>query len=246
MITRSTADICRKIFLRASILFGLFLGVFAGWVGGIWLGLVAGIGGGLYYGLVMALAVGAYHQFSIKRLKTNYEETLLGVHQVQVLIVKQAFDEAFETCVSSALVLRKCQITQQDKESGIIRVQTGATGDSFGEKIMLMVSSTDVDTCRVTISSKPLLGGVLVDGGKNVKNLRSIVDALSKRTAIVDTLPGSDNTAKCISQDETTDQASDAGITINVKTKQVLTTHSTLFQRAATDSDTNDGCKTDE
>jgi len=191
------------------------MGVFAGWLGGIWYGLLAGIGGGLFYGLFMALGLGALHQFSTKQLKTDYGETLLGVHQVQVLIVKQAFNEAFETCVSSALVLRKCRITQQDKELGVIQARTGTTWKSWGEKIMLTVSSADVDTCKVTISSKPALGTTLVDYGKNVENLRSIVDALSKRAAIIDTLPGSDNVAKCIAQDGTTD----AGITIKVKTK---------------------------
>ncbi|MDR3614795.1 MAG: hypothetical protein P4L53_14650 [Candidatus Obscuribacterales bacterium] len=185
MITRSKLDTYRRIFLFTTIPYGLITGIFVGCFWGIWHGLIAGVGGGLFYGLGMALCLGALQQFSTKQLKTDYRETLLGVHQVQALSVERCFDEAFELCASSVLLLRNCRITQQDKELGIINAQTGTTWKSFGEKIMLTVSSTDKDSCTVTISSKPAISTTLVDYGKNVENLRVIEDALSRRAGTI-------------------------------------------------------------
>ncbi len=163
------------------------IGIRDGLCAGISYGLLFGLGGGVSYGSLLALSLGGLDQASIKRLNPDYSEMLLGLHQVQVFTVRRSFDEAFEACISSVLELRKCQITQQNKEIGAIRADTGMTWKSFGEKIMLTVSSADDHTCTVTISSKPRIPTALMDYGKNVENMRLIIDSLSNRVAIIET-----------------------------------------------------------
>lgn len=180
MITRSTADTYRKIFIFTSIPFGLYMGA-QGLSEGLWHGITQGVFEGLLFGSFMALILGVLHQISNKQLQSNYSEALLGVHQVQVLTLKQPFDEAFETCLSSIAILKKGKVTQQDRELGVIHAKTGTTWKSFGEKLMLTVSPDGDESCKVSISSKPLVGTTLVDYGKNIENIRSIVEALGKQ-----------------------------------------------------------------
>ncbi len=174
-----------------------------------------GVGSGLFYGFFMALGLGALQQLSTKQLKTDYSEALLGVHQVQVVVVKQPFDEAFETCENAVLLLKGCRITQKDKELGVIYAQTGQSWKSYGEKIMLTVSAENANACKVTISSKPAIGTTLVDYGKNVENLRAITQSIGQSAELIES--GLDYAAKLVCQGDSADSGS--GATINVHKK---------------------------
>ena len=186
MINRTTADIYRKIFIFATIPFGLCTGIATGLWAGLETGLIAGVVGGLIYGFFMSLILGAMQQFYTRLLKTDYSENLLGVHQVQAVTLDQPFDDAYATCQFTLEELAKCKITQQDKELGIIRAEITATWKSFGENILLTVSPDGTDLSKVTISSKPTVTTTIVDYGKNAENMRAIIELLQKRATIVE------------------------------------------------------------
>lgn len=173
MIIRNNADLYGKIFLVTSISFVCFMSIEKG--------LIAGISDGLLYGIGMALCIGLLHQISTERLKADYSENLLGVHQVRVITLQQSFEDAFDTCGFALEELKKCRITQQDNKLGVLRARTGMTWKSFGEKIMLTVSPAGKNLCKVTASSEPVIWTTIVDYGKNIENIRSIHDSLRRR-----------------------------------------------------------------
>lgn len=186
MIIRSKLHTYRRIFIFASIPFGIYMGSIGAIASGPWYGLLIGVGSGLFYGLFMALILGAMNQFLTKQLKTDYNENLLGVHQVQLVTLKHSFEDAITACQSSLLELKYCTITHTDMELGVIHAQTKTTWKSFGEKIMLTVSTAEPDLCKITISSRPALKTTLVDYGKNVENVRSIINSLRSRGEVAE------------------------------------------------------------
>ena len=180
MIIRNGVHLSRRIFFLTSILYAAYMGTWVGLItGSLWLGTTIGSAAGLVVGTLITFVIGALHQIASKRLKPDYIENLLAVHQVQVVTLQEPFEDAFETCLSSLLALKQCRIIQEDRQLGVTRALTGTTWKSFGEKILVTVSPVAPNSCRVTVSSKPAIGSTIVDYGKNVENIRSIVDALS-------------------------------------------------------------------
>lgn len=182
MITRDSNHPYRQILLFTALPFGLMMGLFAGLFAGVQIGLIAGLLGGLIYGIGMSLILGGINQFSINRLNANYDERLLGVHQVQTLTLAQPFEEALKSCEAAVSQLPKCGVLSTDVEMGVIRAEVGTTWKSFGESVMLTASPLSDTECKVTISSKPKVSTTVVDYGKNAENMRVLLAALGPLT----------------------------------------------------------------
>jgi hypothetical protein len=167
------------------------------------IGISTGLLTGLVHGLLLAAFYARQHHDALTQIKADYCESLLGLHQVQVITLRQSFEETFEACRAALKKLKGSRIVYEEKYLGVIRAQTGISWGSFGEQIMFTASPSGQDCSRVSISSKPVVTVIMLDRGKNVQNIRSIVAALAEPATVVEPqLPGSFNKgAKLISTD---------------------------------------------
>jgi hypothetical protein len=184
----------RRVYVKEALLWsipaGLIIGSFYAFAfHNASIGIVAGIALGLMSGMGSKLAGGAVHRLAMKDLKADQVESLLGMHQVQVITVRQSFEDAFEACQNALQDLRKCRITLKDKENGIIRAHVSVPWTWPGERILVVISPEADGTCKVTVSSKTATARF--DYGINIENIRLFVDGLSKRVRILEAGPDS-------------------------------------------------------
>jgi hypothetical protein len=168
-------NIYLKIFLRAGIPFGVFMGCLFGYLEGAHKGLIAGITSGLLFGTWMSVIFGTVHEVCTKKI---YGPGEVNPKQSKAIESNLPFDSGFEKCVN-ALGHFGAKITAQDKAQGRIEAKTGMTWKSFGETISIHLDDLKNGTIKIQISSAPVIKTTIMDYGKGRANVETIASLLA-------------------------------------------------------------------
>lgn len=171
-------------------------------IGGIPTGILAGIVGviftdfyttlqffsfGFLAGGVMFLGVSIVHTFCVIKIHRKNFTQYLGVHQTQSFSIQLPSADAYALCIDSLHLFDKYRIekNQNGEKENEIRVNVAPTLTSGGEVLTFTIK--DIDDCKseIHVSSKPPLKTVIVDFGKNLKNIQKISKFFVDRGAMV-------------------------------------------------------------
>ncbi len=146
---------------------------------------IASIISGIVIGLLGVILTVLFHEIPLKRLRPNSLERMLGNHQVSVVTIDQPIEEAFNICLLSLKNMGDCRIAYENFEAGVISAKTGKDWDGSGERIVLTVSASGMNSSIVTISSKLKNKIAPLDAGKNIENVRYIEKAIFDQTCSI-------------------------------------------------------------
>lgn len=222
MILKDRKDTYIVVFRWTSIAFGLVLGLLFGIQMGIMQGVLSGVLGGLFYGFCMAIICGGMHNLFVKILNSFTHESIMGVHQVDIFTVENSYDVVYRQLLDCVANVKGWSISHHDKEAGAIRIKTGMTWKSFGENILITVSSDVKEECKVSVSSKPIIKTTLVDYGKGIENVRLLIEEIKKSSNVRllnAPIENSDSTpAKLL--DDKASTSKDDGMKIDIRDKE--------------------------
>ena len=168
-----------KLFLATGIPFGISMGMFYS-LHGVFEGLMVGLLAGLFFGGFMSLLLGFLHTWSVKRISSGKSEEATSVHHVRSVELRLPYDKAFNLCIESLSLLKKYRIIEEDRSQGKIVAKTGMTWKSWGEVITFEVGEIGNDRTQIEVSSRPAVRTTLVDYGKNLENVKTIIFFLKK------------------------------------------------------------------
>lgn len=152
-----------RIFLVASLTFGLFSAVTYG--------LEQGVIRGIVFGGITAFVLGMLQHFAPRGSR--------NIHQTRTVDVPLAYDQAFDLCLASIDTTLNGKITIQDRAAGLIEARTGLTWKSFGEDILFTLRQVDEKQTQIRIASRPIFLITWVDYGKNAENVERIITYLA-------------------------------------------------------------------
>ena len=161
------------IFLIEAIAFGLVMAWIndGSWGEKLWMGVISGI----TFGLVMAFTYPTIEKVILK--KSGYVEGQTKVVHSASWEVKLPINEAFNLCVESLRTLPKATIQTSDIITGTVTARTSITWKSWGEIIAFAISESG-GSCKIELTSRPRLKTTLVDYGKNLQNIDTIINFL--------------------------------------------------------------------
>ena len=167
------------LFLAMGIPAGIFGGVFGSFQYGIPSGLAAGVAAGLFLGGFMSLILGFVHRQSVKRTSFAESEDAMSVHHVRNVELRLPYDKAFDLCIESLRLIKKCKIRNEDRSQGKLVAKAGMTWKTYGDVISFGVRKIGNDRTQVEVSSRPAVRTTLVDYGKNLENVEIVVGFLN-------------------------------------------------------------------
>lgn len=171
-----------KLFLAMGIPFGIFMGIIYSLQYGFPSGIVAGLFVGLFFGVFMSLILGLVHSWSVKRIPSGKSEKAMGVHHVRNVELRLPYDKAFNLCIESISLIKKCKIQKEDRSEGKIVAKAGMTWKTLGDLISFEVHKIENDRTQIVISSRPAVVTTLVDYGKNLENVERISSFLKEQS----------------------------------------------------------------
>ena len=127
----------------------------------------------------MSLILGFLHYRSVKRMSFGTSEEAMGVHHVRNVELRLPYDKAFDLCIESLNLIKKCKIQKEDLSQGEIDARAGMTWRTFGDVISFEVRKIGDDRIQVEVSSRPAVRATLVDYGKNLENVEQIAGFLN-------------------------------------------------------------------
>jgi hypothetical protein len=161
-----------KNFIFSGFVFGLIMGLLNG--------LEFGIKSGLLFGFVMSILSVTMHRQATRKYK-DFGYDVSSVIQERKLKINTDSVDVFIACLNSLENIKNCKIIDKDKAKGTIHAKSGSTWQSFGEVLNINILPVDSKFVSVTIESKPKVSITLVDYGKNIKNIESIIDFLNNK-----------------------------------------------------------------
>lgn len=176
-----------------SLIISVASGVLSGVIEGIWLaqwyGSRAGMAGGLFTGVtagaVLFFITGILHDRAMRKSARDVSETAGGIHHIREIEIERSFDESFDVCIESINVIRRCRLKKKDRSAGMVVAKAGINWKTWGDTITIDVCSTGERTSRIRVSSKPTHVSTIVDFGRNLQNIKSILSFLADRGGIV-------------------------------------------------------------
>ena len=164
-----------KLFLTTGVPFGLVIGLFSALSNGVAVGLSSGLAQGFFFGITMSIVLGTMHKLKTKAQSRRTSGT--GPNQNVEITLEGSKERCFQKCLSSLIELQ-VKIINKDSEGGVIEGQTNWTWKSFGEKIHLTVTENGKGKVKVMVSSIPKWKPTVVDYGKGIENVDSIIKSL--------------------------------------------------------------------
>lgn len=169
-------------YLKFVVIFGVTFGVFMGLMGAFGNhndALYVGAIQGLFFGAFMAAWMVWWTRRSRLRLAAK-GIAVASMHprqerQLQMSVPPTA---ALEVCIRALNQVPKARIVATNSVAGTVMARIGMTWRSFGERVTITVSPDSAGS-RITIASTPLLPTTMVDGGKGVENVETVLKELS-------------------------------------------------------------------
>jgi len=167
-------NIYLKLFLATGIPFGILVGILSG--------PVYGLSAGIFFGGFMSLILGFLHSWSVKRMPSGKSEEAKGVYHVRNIDLQLPYDKAFDLCIESLDLIKRCKIRKEDRSQSKIDARAGITWKTWGDTISFDVRKIDNDRTQVEVSSRPSVRTTLVDYGKNLENVERISSFLKEQS----------------------------------------------------------------
>ena len=143
-------------------------------------GISAGVGPLLLKGLLGAFAMIAIFIpidiFGMRNVPPAYRNQ--GVKQTRVIVTKGAEEQVYSACKSALRAIRGLKIKGEDLAIGKLSAKTGMSFCSNGEKIEVAVKRLKARQLGVTVTSRPIIPTVMIDMGKNCRNVETFVREL--------------------------------------------------------------------
>lgn len=169
-----------RIFLSTGIPFGILMGFFTSLRHGM-SGVVSGLLAGAVFGGFMAGVLGYLHNRSVKQKTTDGAESDYDVKQTKEIELPVSYETAYELCIESLDKLNKAEIENKDHSQGVITAKTGKTWDTWGNTVSFVLTDKSDNVTNILVSSEPTHYQV-VDYGKNLKNVNTIIAYLEERS----------------------------------------------------------------
>lgn len=155
------------------------MGISSSFLYGIPSGLAIGAVSVIYFGGFMSLSLGFLHIKSVERMALGKSAEAMGVHHVRNVELRLPYDKAFDLCIESLSLIKKCKIRNEDRFQGRIVAKAGMTWKTWRDTISFEVRKTGNGGIQIEVSSRPALRTTMVDYGKNLENVEKIVEFLN-------------------------------------------------------------------
>jgi len=170
-----------KIFLASGIPFGILSAILFSYLYGIDLGLQGGIASGLIFGFLMFIILGYLHSRAVKKIAGDTSEESMATSQVRNIELQLRYDKTFDLCIESLDLISRCRITEQERSIGKIIARSSVNWKTWGDTITFEITRIDNEKTAVKVSSRPTTKSTIVDYGKNLENVKTIVSFLYHR-----------------------------------------------------------------
>ena len=169
-----------KIFLSGGITFGIFTAVLFSYLYGIKVGLPGGLISGTIFGFVMFIILGFLHSRAVEKIAGDRSEGSMETNQVRNIELQLPYDRSFDLCIKSLGLISRCRIEEEDRSQGKILASSSINWKTWGDTISFDITGISNERTAVKISSRPTSWSTLVDYGKNLENVKTIVSFLER------------------------------------------------------------------
>ena len=169
-----------KIFLAGGIPFGIFTAVLFSYLYGIKLGLSGGLISGSIFGFVMFIILGFLHSRAVEKIAGDISEESMATCQVRNIELPLPYDRAFDLCIKSLSLISRCRVQEEDRSQGKIMARSSVNWKTWGDTISFEITGISDEKTAVKVSSRSTARSTIVDYGKNLENVKTIVSFLEK------------------------------------------------------------------
>jgi hypothetical protein len=173
-----------KIFVVSAVPFAVFMGIYYTFRYDVRTGIIAGLTGGVAVGFMLAVIVGFLHRRCVQKISGQYPDEKMEVNAIRDIELNMPLDRAFDLCVESLGLIRRCNVRDENRSQGRITATTGINWKTWGDTILFRLSRLNDDTTLVRVSSRPSARTTLVDFGKDLENVQLIISFLNCRGLI--------------------------------------------------------------
>ena len=143
-------------------------------IAGIILAMIFSVSGGIFFGFFMSLMLGTVNIISIGLKGYPITQKTLRVRHIREITTSLPLEHVINLCALSLETIKGSRIVLEDRESGVIQARVRRGLKSWGENISFEVQRQTDDTSIIKVSSKPVVGTILADYGKNLDNVEKI------------------------------------------------------------------------
>jgi hypothetical protein len=169
-----------KIFLATGIPFGIFMAILFSLCYGINVGLSGGLISGLIFGFIMFIILGFLHSLAVEKIAGDRSEEAMGTCHVRNIELQLPYERAFDLCIRSLDLISRCKVEEEDRSQGKIMARSSVNWKTWGDTISFDITRTGNESTAVKVSSRPTSWSTLVDYGKNLENVKTIVSFLGR------------------------------------------------------------------
>jgi len=169
-----------KIFLATAIPFGISMAVLFSIIYGINAGLPFGLISGLIFGFIMFIILGFLHGRAVQKIAGNRSGESMGTFHVQKIELRLPYDRVFDLCIRSLDLIGRCRVQEENRSKGMIIAKSSVNWKTWGDTITFDITGTGNDGAAVKVSSRPTSWSTIVDYGKNLENVKTIVSFLER------------------------------------------------------------------
>ena len=170
-----------KLFLAMAIPYAIFMSIFLSLFTGIFKAIVLGSISGILYGGIVTSFLYFLNNWQLKKIESKTHEKVRGVRHSKEIEVSLPYDKAFDLCIESLKLIKRCNVEKEDRSKGEIVAKTGVSWKSWGELITFKIEKNG-EKVKIKVKSEPVLKTTLIDYGKNFENVEKITSFLEKHS----------------------------------------------------------------
>lgn len=172
------------IFLLSGIPFGLLMGIWYSHLYGNQTGIKGGVLAGIFFGILTYIILGLLHNQAVKKISDRSSGNNLRNHHIRVIDLQLPYDKAYDLCLKSLGLIKKCTVQNNNSSEGTIVATTGLNWKTWGDTITFDIKRINNNHSRVTVSSRPTAKTTIVDYGKNLENIKRISAYLRENSSV--------------------------------------------------------------
>jgi hypothetical protein len=164
-----------KIFFLSGAPFGFLMGAWYYNLYGLQAGIKGGLFAGAFFGFLTFIILGLLHRQAVKKIKGKSTRETMGMHHTRAIEIQLPYPRAFDLCIQSLSLMKRCRILEHDRSKGKITAKTGLNWKTWGDTITFNIKKTGKEHLKISVSSRPTARTTLVDYGKNLENVEKII-----------------------------------------------------------------------
>lgn len=168
-----------KIFLASGIPFAILMVMLNSYLYGLPLGVISGLIAGTVFGFLMFFILGFLHSRAVKKISDGKFRDESGVNHARSIELNLPYDCVFDLCIRSLDVITNCKVLEEDRINGIIIAKAGINWKTWSDTVSFHINKIDNNHTNVNVSSRPTARTTIVDFGKNLNNVESIVSFIN-------------------------------------------------------------------